>query len=37
MLIGPDETGRFLEIAVAEAEGLEFIVHAMQARQKFLA
>lgn len=37
MLIGPDETGRLLEIALAEAEGLEFIVHAMQARQKFLA
>ena len=37
MLIGPDETGRFLEVSVAEAEGLEFIVHAMQARQKFLA
>ena len=37
MLIGPDEAGRFLEVAVASAEGLEFVVHAMPARRKFLA
>lgn len=37
MLIGPDDTGRFLEIAVASAEGFEFVVHAMPARRKFLA
>jgi hypothetical protein len=36
MLIGPDTTARLLEIGVAEAEGIEFIVHAMAARPKFL-
>lgn len=36
MLVGADETGRLLEVGVAEAEGLEFIVHAMPARQRFL-
>lgn len=36
MLIGPDPAGRFLEIGTATAEGTEFIVHAMPARQKFL-
>lgn len=36
MLIGADEKGRFLEIGVAAAEGVEFIVHAMPARPKFL-
>ena len=36
MLIGPDTSGRLLEIGVAEAEGIEFIVHAMTARPKFL-
>jgi hypothetical protein len=36
MLIGPDTTARLLEIGVAEAEGIEFIVHAMPARPKFL-
>lgn len=35
--IGPDETGRLLEIGVASAEGLDFVVHAMEARRKFLA
>ena len=37
MLIGPDGTGRLLEIGVASAEGFEFVVHAMPARRKFLA
>ena len=37
ILIGPDETGRFLEIGVTSAEGLEFVVHAMPARRKYLA
>ncbi len=33
----PDEVfRRLLEIGVAAAEGLEFIVHAMPARDKFL-
>jgi hypothetical protein len=36
MLIGGDESGRMLEIGVAVAEGIEFIVHAMAAREKFL-
>jgi hypothetical protein len=36
MLIGPDTAARFLEIGVAESEGIEFIVHAMPARDKFL-
>ena len=36
MLVGGDEAGRLLEVGVAEAEGLEFIVHAMAARQRFL-
>ncbi len=36
MLIGPDPSARLLEIGVAEAEGVEFIVHAMAARSKFL-
>lgn len=36
MLIGGDESGRMLEVGVATAEGIEFIVHAMPAREKFL-
>ena len=36
MLIGADESSRLHEIGVAEAEGIEFIVHAMPARPKFL-
>lgn len=36
MLIGPDRAARLLEVGVAEAEGVEFIVHAMAARPKFL-
>ncbi|MEM9200912.1 MAG: hypothetical protein AAGC53_04605 [Actinomycetota bacterium] len=36
MLIGPDPSARLLEIGVAEAEGVEFVVHAMAARPKFL-
>jgi hypothetical protein len=36
MLIGGDESGRILEIGVAAAEGIEFIVHAIPARDKFL-
>ena len=36
MLIGPDPSARLLEIGVADAEGVEFIVHAMAARPKFL-
>jgi len=36
MLIGPDTAARLLEIGVSEAEGIEFIVHAMPARNRFL-
>jgi hypothetical protein len=36
MLVGADAAGRLLEIGKASAEGIEFIVHAMPARQKFL-
>jgi hypothetical protein len=36
MLIGGDESGRMLELGVAAAEGIEFIVNAMSARDKFL-
>jgi hypothetical protein len=35
MLIGSDVSGRMLEIGVAQAEGIEFIVHAVPARSKF--
>ena len=36
MLIGAATDGRLLEIGVTDAEGIEFIVHAMTARTKFL-
>ena len=36
MLIGPDEAARLIEIGVAVAERVEFIVHAMPARARFL-
>ena len=36
MLIGGDRNGRLLEVGLAEAEGIEFIVHAMPARSKFV-
>lgn len=36
MLIGGDEAGRMLEVGVVAAEGIEFIIHAMPAREKFL-
>ena len=36
MLIGPDESATLLEIGVAHAEGIDFIVHAMGARPRFL-
>ena len=36
MLIGGDEAGRMLEVGVGAAEGIEFIIHAMPAREKFL-
>ncbi|MDH3193870.1 MAG: hypothetical protein OEM40_06070 [Acidimicrobiia bacterium] len=36
MLIGADEAENLLEIGVATGEGVEFIVHAMPARPRFL-
>jgi hypothetical protein len=36
MLIGLDTAARLIEIGVSEAEGIEFIVHAMPARDRFL-
>lgn len=36
MLNGADEACLMLEIGMAAAEGIEFIVHAMPAREKFL-
>ncbi|MEX1106994.1 MAG: hypothetical protein WEB78_12415 [Ilumatobacteraceae bacterium] len=36
MLIGPSRTGQFLEIGVSRAEGIDFIIHAMPARAKFI-
>ena len=36
MLIGAGSAGRVLEVGVVTAEGVEFIVHAMAARPKFL-
>ena len=36
MLIGPDTAARLLEVGMSEAEGIEFIVHAMPARDRFL-
>ena len=36
MLVGADTASRFLEIGIANADGIDFIVHAMPARPKFL-
>ena len=36
MLIGADESGRLLEIGVVTGEDVDFIVHAMEARPRFL-
>jgi hypothetical protein len=36
MLIGPDRSGRLVEVGVVSAEGLDVIVHAMPARPRFL-
>lgn len=35
MLIGADDSGRMLEVGVAVGDGVEFIVHAMPAHEKF--
>ena len=36
MLIGASSGGEILEIGVSRAEGIDFIIHAMSARPKFL-
>ena len=36
MIIGPDQATTLLEIGIAHAEGIDFLVHAMVARSKFL-
>ena len=36
MLIGADESGRLLKVGVVTGEGVDFIVHAMEARPRFL-
>ncbi len=37
MIVGGDASGRLLEVGVVTSdEGIEFIVHAMSARSKFL-
>jgi hypothetical protein len=36
MLIPGDRSCRLLEVGMTQAEGIEFIVHAMPARSKFL-
>lgn len=36
MIIGADPAGPMLEVGVATAEGVNFMVHAMTAREKFL-
>lgn len=36
MLIGPDRSARLLEIGLSSGDGVEFIVHAMPARPKFI-
>jgi len=36
MLIDADQAGRMLEVGLATADNVEFVVHAMTARPKFL-
>ena len=36
MLIGATPSGQLLELGIATADGVEFVVHAMPARDKFL-
>ena len=36
MLIEPDTAARLPEVGVVTADGIEFVVHAMPARDKFL-
>lgn len=36
MIIGPDESGRLLEIGVVADDDNDFVIHAMPARPKYL-
>ena len=36
MLIGPDQSANLLEVGVAHADGIDFIIHAMPARPRFM-
>jgi hypothetical protein len=36
MLIGPDRAARLLEIGVSSVDGIEFVIHAMPAGDKYL-
>ena len=36
MLIGASRSGQLLEIGVSHADGVDFIIHAMPARAKFI-
>lgn len=36
MIVGADDTGHLVELGLIVADGIEFIVHAMPARPKFL-
>ncbi len=36
MLVGGDIAGRLLEVGVVQTDGVDFIVHAMAARPRFL-
>ena len=36
ILIGASRTGQLLEIGVSHADGIDFIIHAMPARAKFI-
>ena len=36
ILVGGDRSGQLLEVGLAEAEGIDCIVHAMPARSKFV-
>lgn len=36
MLVGPDESGNLLEIGLVVADDIDYVVHAMRARQQYL-
>ena len=36
MLIGPDRAARLIEVGLSTGDGVDFIVHAMPARPKFI-